>query len=72
MVLIVAAFVFACETPPSKYIPPPEPREIPNVDPPPGIPIMSASGAKPPPPAPSAAPILLDGGAKPPKKRKPK
>lgn len=39
--------LLACETPPSKYIPPTEPREVPNLDPPPGIPIMpSGSAAK--------------------------
>lgn len=37
--------VAACETPPSKYIPPPEPREVPNLDPPPGIPIMPSGSA---------------------------
>ena len=35
----------ACETPPSKYIPPTEPREVPNIDPPPGIPIMPSGSA---------------------------
>lgn len=44
--LAAAGALLACETPPSKYIPPPEPREVPNLDPPPGIPVMpSASGA---------------------------
>lgn len=37
--------VAACETPPSRYIPPVEPREVPNVDPPPGIPIMPSGSA---------------------------
>jgi hypothetical protein len=35
----------ACETPPSAYIPPTEPREVPNLDPPPGIPIMPSGSA---------------------------
>ena len=72
MVLLAGAVMVACETPPSKYIPPREQREIPNIDPPPGIPNMAASAKPSPSAATSALPLTIDAGAKPPKKRRPR